>query len=678
MASTAAGRMRGRARDAGDAEREPAVEPYRVTPKLARRLAILGGLLLIGFAALVLRLWTLQVLAGSEYAARANANQLRVVPVRAERGAIVDRNGNPLVTSAPVTAVQLYPSALPKIGELRHRELVMLAQITHVPLRTILRGIRQREEAHDVLDPVVVRDGASAPLVTYLQERAGQFPGVSLGQSYIRRYPHGDLAAQLFGVVGQVSAQQLQTMASEGVQAGDAIGQSGIEYAFNSYLQGLDGSARVRVDSFGRRRGRRTLVTPAQPGHTVRLTIDTGLQLAAQNALAYGIQLAHNNHQWAADGGAIVAMDPSSGAILAAASSPTYNPAVYTGRVSQHKLAAQGLTPATALAHNYPALDRALDAQYPPGSTFKPLTAIAALQEGLLNPYALEPCTGKYVAPEDRSHHVWHNWDLTVNQGMTLPTAIAYSCDTYFYRLGNAFYLLPPDRGQPEQRWASKFGFGRQTPLEIGPEASGLLPTIAYKHHRFTRKTDPCCWRVDRLWKPGDSIQLAIGQGDLLVTPLQMARFYSAIANGGKLVQPHVLLDVEYPNKTPVLGTPQPAAPRPIVGLSEPTLRVVQTGLFDGTHMPFGTSYGVFGHFPVPIAGKTGTAQKVVQLPGVTRQENQSWWCGYGPFNSPELVVCAVIENGGYGGSAAAPAAARVFAKFFHVPLGQLGYIHSD
>ena len=575
MASTAAGRMRGRARDAGDAEREPAVEPYRVTPKLARRLTILGGLLLIGFAALVLRLWTLQVLAGSEYAARANANQLRVVPVRAERGAIVDRNGNPLVTSAPVTAVHLYPSALPKMGEKRHRELVKLSRITHVPLRTILRAIRQREEAHDVLDPVVVRDGARPALVTYLQERASQFPGVSLGQSYIRRYPHGNLAAQLFGVVGQVSAEQLPTMASLGVQAGDAIGQSGIEYAFNSYLQGLDGSARVRVDSSGTRRGRRTLVTPAQPGHTVRLTIDTGLQLAAQNALAYGIQLAHNNHQWAADGGAVVAMDPNTGAILAAASSPTYNPAVYSGRRSQHALAAEGLTNATGLAHNYPLLNRALDAEYPPGSIFKPLTAIAALQEGLLNPYALEPCTGKYVAPEDRSHHVWHNWDLTVNQGMTLPTAIAYSCDTYFYRLGNAFYLLPPDRGQPEQRWAAKFGFGEQAPIEIGPQASGLLPTIVYKHHRFTHKTDPCCWQVDRLWKPGDSIQFAIGQGDLLVTPLQMARFYSAIANGGKLVQPHVLLDVEYPNKTPVLGTPQPAEPQLIEGLSAAALRVV-------------------------------------------------------------------------------------------------------
>lgn len=676
MASTTAGRARGRR---GDAERESAVEPYRFTPKLARRLSILGALLLIGFAALVMRLWTLQVLAGPEYAARANANQTREIPVRAERGPIVDRNGNVLVTSAIVTAVDLYPSGLAPLGRRRRRELEGLAGLTHVPVRWIRRQIWERAQANDLLDPIVIRPAASTPLVTYLQERPGLFPGVSLGQTYVRRYPHGDLAAQLFGVVRQVSPSELKTMASEGVQAGDDVGQSGIEFAFNSYLQGIDGAARVRVDSFGRRRSQRTLVTPAQPGRTVKLTLDTGLQLAAQNALAYGIQLAHNNHEWAADGGAIVAMDPETGAILAAASSPTYNPSIFSGNVTQRQLNDAGLgSPQSALDHNYPALDRVLDAEYPPGSVFKPLTAIAALQEGIVSPYALEPCTGTYVAPEDRSHHVWHNWDPNVDQGMTLPTAIAYSCDTYFYRLGNSFYLLPPDRGQPEQKWARAFGFGRRAPIEIGPQASGLLPTIGWKRRTYTRKTDPCCWQVDRLWKPGDSIQLAIGQGDLLVTPLQMARFYSAIANGGKLVQPHILLDVENANKT-VVATPAPAPPRPIPGLNQSYLHIVQAGMFEGTHMPFGTSYGVFGHFPVPIAGKTGTAQKVVSLPGITRDENQSWWCGYGPYGSaPKLVVCAVIENGGYGGSAAAPAAEQVFAKFFGVHTGQLGYIHSD
>jgi penicillin-binding protein 2 len=195
----------------------------------------------------------------------------------------------------------------------------------------------------------------------------------------------------------------------------------------------------------------------------------------------------------------------------------------------------------------------------------------------------------------------------------------------------------------------------------------------------FTKALDPTNWRIDRLWKPGDSLNLSIGQGDLTVTPLQMARFYAAIANGGKLVTPHILMDVQNPNGTPV-PTKAPAAPRPVKGLNPADLTVVQQGLFEATHDPLGTSVGVFGNFPVPIAGKTGTAQKVVRLPGDTTgvERDQSWWCGYGPANDAKLVVCAVIENGGEGGKAAAPAAERVFAKFFNVPVTPTGYINSD
>jgi penicillin-binding protein 2 len=419
------------------------------------------------------------------------------------------------------------------------------------------------------------------------------------------------------------------------------------------------------------------LTTQPQPGQTVRLTIDTGLQIAAQKALQYGIQAARNGGQWAADGGAIVAMSPQDGSILALASSPTYAPSVYAGRVTTRRLKAAGLTNSSAFDKNYPGINRALDATYPPGSTFKPLTAIAALQEHLIKPYAFYPCTGTYKAPEDTSHHVFHNWDPYVNQGMDLPTALAYSCDTYFYRVGNTFWQLPKDRGQPLQKWARAFGFGLSGSTDMGVEQPGLLPTIAYKHHRFTKHTDPTNWQIDRLWKPGDSINLAIGQGDLLVTPLQMTRFYAAIANGGKLVTPHVLMNVENPNGTIVPTTP-PAAPRPIPGLDPKNLKVVKQGLFEATHDSFGTSYGVFGNFPYQIAGKTGTAQKNVTLPGYTGEQDQSWWCGYGPANAPKLVVCAVIENGGHGGTAAAPAAERVFAKFFNVPSTQTGLIHSD
>jgi penicillin-binding protein 2 len=656
---------------------QPAVEPYRLTPKLARRVALLSALVLIGFAALLGRLWALQVLAGSQYAARAQANQLRTVRVAAPRGQIVDRNGNVLVTNKPVTAVELWPSGLPKIHSRRVAELRALAHITQVNVRQVTRSIVQRRRAGDMLDPIVVRAEAPTPMLTYLEERVGDFPGVTLARSYVRRYPHGSLAPQLLGYVRQISQGQLSTLGKAGYAPGDEIGQTGIEATYNNYLFGVPGAARVRVDSLGRPLTGRTLTTQPQPGQTVRLTIDTGLQIAAQNALQYGIQLAHNNKQWAADGGAIVALNPQDGSILALASSPTYDPSVFTGNVTERKLAAQGLTPGSALNRNYPSLDRALDGTYPPGSTFKPLTALAALQEHLIKPYAFYPCTGTYTSPDDNAHHVFHNWDPNVYQGMDLPTALARSCDTYFYRAGNGFYELPPDRGQPLQRWARKFGFGQTTGIDVGPETDGRVPTIAWKERTYTRRNDPN-WRIDRLWKPGDSITLAIGQGDLLVTPIQMARLYAAVANGGKLVAPHVLMDVQNPNGA-IVPTTAPPAPRPVPGLDPAYVKVVQQGLFAATHDPLGTSYGVFGNFPYPIAGKTGTAQKVVQLPGYSPDQSQSWWCGYGPANRPKLVVCALIENGGEGGSAAAPAAEQVFAKFFHVPATQTGFIiHSD
>src|SRR5690348_2913861 len=317
---------------------QTAVEPYRLTPKLARRVALLGGLVVIGFAALVGRLWALQVLAGPHYAARAQANQVRTVRVEAPRGQIVDRNRNILVTNKPVTAVELWPSGLPKVYARRVAELRELAQITRVNVRQLTRLILARRTAGDMLDPIVVRPAAPTPMLTYLQERAANFPGLTLARNYIREYPHGALAPQLLGYTGQISPPELQTLGKSGFAPGDVIGQTGIEATYNKYLFGVPGAARVRVDSLGRPRSARTLTTQPQPGQTVRLTIDTGLQLAAQNALDYGIQTARNEGKWAADGGAIVAMSPKDGSILALASSPTYDPSVYTGRVTTRRL----------------------------------------------------------------------------------------------------------------------------------------------------------------------------------------------------------------------------------------------------------------------------------------------------------------------------------------------------
>ncbi|HET7571699.1 MAG TPA: penicillin-binding protein 2 [Gaiellaceae bacterium] len=673
MASTAAPPVRRRRRgDADGSDEQPAEVPYRLTPKLARRIGMLGAIVFVVFAALLLRLWALQVLSGPQYVQRAQANQFRTVRVQAPRGPILDRNGKVLVTNAAATAVELWVADLPKVYKRRYEELRELARVTRVPLYEIAARIKRRRASGDLLTPVVIREDTPKAMIGYLEERGSAFPGVQMERTWVRHYPYHDLAAQLLGYVGEISQDQLRTLAKTGgYAAGDEIGQTGIEARYDGYLRGVPGQARVRVDSLGRPRSARTLVTPVQPGHVLRLTLDLGLQKAAERALRYGIRLAQDDGKWAARGGAIVAMNPEDGSILALASAPSYEPSVFTGRVTERELDAQGLTSRTALEKNYPSLDRALDGTYPPGSTFKPLTAIAAMQEHILSPYAYEPCTGTYTSPDDKNHTVFHNWDPNVNQAMDLPTALAYSCDTYFYGIGNDFYELPADRGQPLQKWARAFGFGSATGVDLQPEAVGLVPTIGWRKRHFASA-------VDKLWKPGDSIQLAIGQGDLLVTPLQMTRFYAALANGGKLVTPHVLMDVENPNRKTV-PTPVAPAPQPIPGLDPSALRIVQQGLLEGTHLSFGTSYGVFGSFPVPIAGKTGTAEKVVSLPGYVGKQDQAWWCGYGPVTpAPKLVVCAVIENGGHGGTAAAPAAERVFAKFFNVKAEQVGPIHSD
>jgi penicillin-binding protein 2 len=638
-----------RRRPAPPPDGENVVEPYRLTPKSARRAAILGIVLLGVFAALFLRLWALQVLSGTKYVDLASSQSFRALPLQAPRGMILDRKGKPLVTNAVASAIELWPADLPRSSR---PELARLARVARVPLREIERGIARRHG--DLLTPVIVRDAASGPMVSYLLEHAAAFPGVTIGRAYVRHYPYRDLAAQVLGYVGSITQPELHRL-GKSYGLNDELGQSGIESTYESYLRGVDGEQRLHVDSLGRPLSTVQTAKLPKPGNTVRLTLDLKLQKAAENALTYGIRLAQNDGRWAARGGAIVALDPNDGSILAMASSPTYKPSVYAGHTTTKALAEAGLTRATAAEKNTPSLNRAVQATYPPGSTFKPVTALAAMQEHLVSPYAYLPCTGTYHSPNDKANQTFHNWDPFVNQQMDMPTALAYSCDTYFYQLGDRFYSAP---GQPLQKWARTLGFGQSTGSDVGPEATGLVPTRAWRRRFF--KTE-----IDRLWKPGYSIQLAIGQGDLTATPLQMARLYAFLANGGKLVTPHVLLGVETPNGTPV---PVPARPAPRdVHVDPAALQVVRQGLWEATHLPFGTSYSIFGSFPVSIAGKTGTAEKVVSLPGYLGLQDQSWWCGYGPTEAAKLVVCAVIENGGHGGTAAAPAAAEVFSSYFGI-----------
>jgi penicillin-binding protein 2 len=654
-------------------------EPYRLTPRLALRVGLLGMLAIAVFAALFLRLWSLQILNGEQLLRAAQNNQRREVRLPAPRGAILDQRGLPLVTNVPGTIVQVDQSTLPKRKSARLRELRKLTHVLRIPMREL--GATLRRHRNDVLTPVTIKSDVTELQAEYLTERADDFPGVNVETVPLRFYPHRELAAHVLGYTGEISQQQLDTLAKQGYRPGDTIGQTGIEAEYDKYLRGTPGLAIKRVDSLGRQQGSTTPLVPAHAGEAVRLTLDVKLQQAAETALRYGIERARNSGCqgcWYSNGGAIVAMDPRDGSIRALASNPTFRPSLYVGRVRQQALDAAGVTPRSAKSMNYPALDRAIDAAYPPGSTFKPVTALAAMQEHILQPYESLACTGQYV----NHGQVFKNWDPFVNQAMTLTTALAQSCDTYFYQVGYRFYGMPSERGPRLQAWASRFGFGQKTGIDLGSEISGLLPTPDWRKKTYTKKTDPKNWRIDSLWKPGDSIQLAIGQKDLLVTPMQMARFYAMIANGGKLVTPHLLLDVEQPSANRsagrVLPTPRPPAPEP-TNVDAQALAVVREGLFEATHSSLGTSSAIFGGFPVPISGKTGTAEKYIDPgDGYLHTFNQSWWCGYGPSDSPDLVVCALIENGGHGGDAAAPAALKVFEQFFHKQAPQNGPIHSD
>jgi penicillin-binding protein 2 len=647
---------------AGDSRVE---EPYRFTPQLALRLAVIGVVAIAIFAALFFRLWALQVISGDRYLAEARNNQVRTFRLPAARGAIVDRNGVPLVSNQPGTRVQLWPAALEGLTpEARQRLFARLAKTLALTPKDIRRALKRHRG--DPLTPVTLREGVRDAKVRFLLERQAHFPGVEVTEVELRRYEQGSLAAQTLGYPAEISAEQLERLQGKGYAPGDRIGQAGIEAAYDRYLRGVPGVGEVRVDAMGRVTSDRIFSQFPEPGYSVRLTLDAGLQRAAENALDYGIRLALENGEWAADGGAIVAMNPSNGEILALASAPTFDPSVYVGRVRPKAL--ERLADPRA---NYPTLNRAVAGLYPPGSTFKPVTALAAMQEGFLDPNQPIQCTGSITAGEDKQ--VFRNWDPNKNEPMTLTTALANSCDTYFYDVALRAYERSDT---PIQKWARRMGFGQPTGIDLAPEGEGLVPTPAWRKRHFES-----AW--DQQWRPGDSIQLGIGQGDMLVTPLQMTGLYALIANGGKLVQPRLVQQVEQPStqgdSAVVVRSITGSKPEDI-GLSPEGVAVVQEGLYDATHASYGTSTSVFANFPVPIAGKTGTAEKFVQLPGYSGLKDQSWWCGWGPYRDPELVVCAVIENGGHGGEAAAPAALKVFEKYFGVEPGSYvtGAVQSD
>ncbi|MFN8224966.1 MAG: penicillin-binding protein 2 [Gaiellales bacterium] len=649
---------------------DPAVEmPHRLTPGLAFRVGVLGTIALIVFTILTLRLLALQVISGERHLAVAQGNQLRTIKLDAPRGTIVDRNGKVIVDNVAGTAVKLWVGDLPKQG--RYAIVQRLAAVLDVPAGALAKEVTERRT--DPLNPITVKTGVSEDQVQYLLEHQAELPGVQVQQVFLRNYPLGSRAAQVLGYVGEISPDELKRLRQDGYESGDKIGKAGIESAWDRYLRGTAGLAQITVDSLGHPQSPLVPKREATTGFQVRLTVDVKLQQAAEEALRFGIDTARANKSYYADGGAIVALDPTDGAVLASASYPTYKPSVYVGKIDPKKIAPL-VDNATATKKNFPGLNRVTQAQYPPGSIWKPVTALAAMQEHRLSPYELIPCTP--TATYGLDQFKFRNWDPYVNKPITLTEALARSCDTYFYEVGFRFYNAGREGRSRMQEWATKFGFGKPTGFGIGAELAGIVPTPAWRKKNFTG------W--DAAWNPGDSIQLSIGQKEVRVTPLQMAVFYAMIANGGKIVTPYIVQSAETPgaNGLPsVVKYRNPIRIPTSAGVDPAALQIVREGLLSATHSAFGTSQGVFASYPISIAGKTGTAEEVVAIPGYpsTHTEDQSWWCGYGPTDSEaKIVVCAIIENGGHGSTAAAPAALKVFEKFFGVKSKQQILVGTD
>ncbi len=430
---------------------------------------MLGGVALLVFAVLFLRLWSLQVLSGDEYLNAAQNNQLRLVRVEAPRGPILDRHGRAIVSNVAGTAVRLWIGDMPKEG--RHELVQRLAQVLKVPTRALAREVDEGLE--DPLTPITVKTSVGEEQVNYLYEHQAEFPGVEIAQIYLATTSTTRSQLTSSAMWGRSRRRSSSGFGARAIAREIGSGRPASRGRSTPYLRGEDGRAQIRVDSLGNQVSDIELRREPRAGYALRLTLDIRLQRAAEEALRYGIDLAHETDNWAANGGAIVALDPRDGAVLAMASAPTYKPSVYVGRVDPKKLEPLLLEEAAARA-NSPGLNRALAGLYPPGSTWKPVTALAGMQEHVFSAYESLQCSPVAYYGLDRQR--FQNWNPYVDRPMTLAEALAESCDTYFYEIGDRFYQRGKDGRTRMQQWARRFGFGAPTGLDIGGEEAGSAP----------------------------------------------------------------------------------------------------------------------------------------------------------------------------------------------------------
>jgi penicillin-binding protein 2 len=629
------------------------------------RVAILGGVAIAMFAIIFFRLWFLQVLSGEQYVQQANANRARDLPIAAPRGEILDREGQPLVASRTTNAVQIVPSALPPPGAPRlrlYRRLGRLLGMSGAHVQALV--IKGRTAVPYA--PVTIKTDAGRGALTVLAERQSDYPGVTQQPVSIRAYPYGEMAAQVLGYVGQVSERELKMRAFDGVKQGTVVGQEGLEYYYDRYLRGNPGVERVEVNAAGYPVPSKLAATQPKAGYSLKVTLDKGLQAEGEKALLQGIENARAGGK-PADAGAFVALDPRNGQVLAIGSSPTFDPNKFAKPLTKAEYAAlEGKSKSgSGEASPAPLTDRAVNGTYPTGSTFKPITAMGTLETGVINPsegLGAGQCIS--VSTEQFCNAGKANYGA-----VGLVEALKVSSDTYFFEAGE----LANSHGNVIQREAHKLGVGEQTGIDLPSEITGLVPDRAWRAKvgreelacERRRHVSSCGISDGRPWSVGDNMHLAVGQGDLLTSPLQMAVAYSTLADAfthggnGWVVRPHLGMEIDGPQGRLVQALGFPAQRH--VHLNATDVSLVMEGIHQAASQPGGTSAAVWSGWDQaqhPVYGKTGTAQHI-------GKEDQSWYMCYVGDPTRPIVIAVTVEQGGFGAETAAPIARLLASQWF-------------
>jgi penicillin-binding protein 2 len=591
-----------------------------------RRFQVAVYLVVGVFFLLTLRLWFLQLIRGGYYRNLSENNRIRLEHISPTRGIIYDRYGRILVDNRPAFNLAVVPE---DAGDL-HRTLGELSRILGIEQPRLLEKVREAP-AGAPFRPIVLKRDMSRDELARVASHQFHLPGVVVKIEPKRSYRRPRFAAHLIGYLGEIEEAQLKDERYQDCRLGDSLGKYGVEFQWEKALRGTRGGRQVEIDAAGRQLRILEEVSP-RPGSNLVLTLDAELQRHAEQALA-------------GKAGAIVALDPDNGDVLAMASSPAFDQNQFIRGFSPSQWQAVVDNPLRPLEN------KAIQGQYPPGSTFKPVVAAAALEEGLADPETTLPCLGAYRL----GNHVYHCWRKRGHGRLNMHEALVQSCDIYFYQLGQRVGI---DR---MAKYARLFGLGSRTLMRLGNEARGLVPTAEWKLRRYGVP-----------WQKGEDLVVAIGQGFVLVTPMQMALLYTAIGNGGKLLRPRLVQRVLDPRgRTTQVVEPEV---RRELALRPETLAFLKKALAGVVQEPRGTGRGARLR-GIAVAGKTGTAQVVrmseeeddaqdeEQVP--YRFRDHAWFLAYAPADNPRIVVAVLVEHGGHGASGAAPLARTVMEEFF-------------